>query len=114
MHYKNGREAKVGDPVIGTGYNIKGVIAGIVAGLTPGSDTCNIRVLTLQQSEAVSLAGLSAHVHSEYIGTDEGKPEYETSLYRTVTEHGAVSSFLHAEDALEPKAVEVPIAQNAS
>jgi len=99
---------------VGTGYNIKGVIAGVVAGLTPGADSCNVRIITLQKSEAVSLAGLSAHVHSEYIGTDEGQAHYETSLYRTVTEYGAVSSFLHAEDALEPKAEQVPIAQNAT
>lgn len=43
MHYKNGREAKNGDPVIGLGYNGE-PIAGSIHGITPGSDQCNCTV----------------------------------------------------------------------
>lgn len=43
MHYKNGRLAKDGDPVICKGYN--GLITvGKVYNLTPGTETCNCSV----------------------------------------------------------------------
>lgn len=50
MHYKDGTEAKVGDLVIGKGYNVKNekgepaVFVGTVIGLVPGALSCNIRV----------------------------------------------------------------------
>lgn len=44
MHYKDGTEAKVGDLVKGTCYNTKGVIVGVMLGITPGSNSCNCRV----------------------------------------------------------------------
>jgi len=50
MHYRDGTEARVGDLVRGKGYNVKGPdgelleIQGVVVGLTPGTDTCNLRV----------------------------------------------------------------------
>jgi hypothetical protein len=44
MHYRNGREAKVGDPVVGTTYNRKGQVAGTLVSLTPGTDTCSAKV----------------------------------------------------------------------
>lgn len=43
-HYKDGTEAKIGDQVIGRGYNVKHVISGVVVSLTPGTDTCNLSV----------------------------------------------------------------------
>jgi hypothetical protein len=51
-HYKDGTEAKVGDLIKGTGYNIKGdsgkpaVIVGTLARITPNSDSCNLIILT--------------------------------------------------------------------
>lgn len=46
MHYKNGREAKVGDKVVGHDGN--GLpISGIVAAGIPGADACNICVVPL-------------------------------------------------------------------
>jgi hypothetical protein len=53
MHYRNGREAKVGDLLVGTVYNTtvdgkddspKKVIAGTLVKAVPGSDTCNAEV----------------------------------------------------------------------
>lgn len=41
MHYKNGREAQVGDPVIGVTYNRKGMVVGTLVTLTPGPDNCS-------------------------------------------------------------------------
>lgn len=46
MHFKNGREAKYGDPVIGIGYHGR-VIAGVIHNLNPGSTTCNCDVVTV-------------------------------------------------------------------
>jgi hypothetical protein len=51
-HYKDGTEAKVGDLIKGTGYNIKdasgklAVIVGTLARITPNSDACNLVILT--------------------------------------------------------------------
>ena len=51
-HFKDGTEAKVGDLIKGTGYNIKdasgklAVIVGTLARITPNSDTCNLVILT--------------------------------------------------------------------
>lgn len=44
MHYKNGREAKVGDRVVGTTYNRKDQVAGTLVSLTPGTDQCSAKV----------------------------------------------------------------------
>lgn len=44
MHYKNGREAKVGDMVIGTSYNVKRYITGTLLSITPGLDSCSALV----------------------------------------------------------------------
>lgn len=49
MHYKDGTEAKVGDLVKGTVYNTKGVIVGVMLGITPGSNACNCRVALVRQ-----------------------------------------------------------------
>ena len=45
MHYRDGTEAKVGDVVKGTGYNIKHEISGKVTHLSTGSPTCNIQIM---------------------------------------------------------------------
>jgi hypothetical protein len=116
MHYANGREAKVGDQVAGRGYNIKGSIVGIVAGLTAGADTCNVRILTLQKMNPASgeCAGVAVHCHCEYVPPQPGEtvPLYDVSLFRSVTEYGAVKDFLHVDDVLTlgaAPAMEIPI-----
>jgi len=44
MHYKNGREAKVGDAVVGR--NVSGdPVAGVLVDLLASSDTCNGNVI---------------------------------------------------------------------
>lgn len=44
MHYRNGREAKVGDLVVGRCYNTKGLVAGTLVSITPGMDSCSAKV----------------------------------------------------------------------
>jgi hypothetical protein len=49
-HYSDGTEAKIGDLVVGSGYNVKrpngspATIAGTVVDITPGANSCNIKV----------------------------------------------------------------------
>lgn len=43
-HYIDGTEAKVGDIVRGKPYNTPHEVQGVVVGITPGTDTCNMRV----------------------------------------------------------------------
>lgn len=48
MHYKNGREAKLGDKVISK--DCCGTIqTGVVVALYPGSDTCNVGLIPIGQ-----------------------------------------------------------------
>jgi hypothetical protein len=44
VHYRNGREAKVGDRVVGRCYNTTGLVSGTLVSLTPGPDTCSAMV----------------------------------------------------------------------
>jgi hypothetical protein len=44
MHYVNGREAKVGDLVVGKLFNTKGLVSGTLVSLTPGNDSCSAMV----------------------------------------------------------------------
>jgi hypothetical protein len=45
MHYANGREAKVGDQVVGRTCNVNGkMMAGTLVTLTPGGDQCSAKV----------------------------------------------------------------------
>lgn len=43
-HYSDGTEAKVGDLVKGQPYNTPHEVTGVVVGVIPGSDSCNVRV----------------------------------------------------------------------
>lgn len=42
MHYKNGREAKVGDQIVGR--DCGHALTGIVVRTLPGSETCNLGI----------------------------------------------------------------------
>lgn len=43
MHYSNGREVNLGDPVIGRDW--QGLpVAGVVVKVNPGSETCNMTI----------------------------------------------------------------------
>ena len=45
MHYKNGREAQEGDPVVGMPQYGTKVYAGTIIDINPGSETCNATLL---------------------------------------------------------------------
>ena len=78
-HYKDGTPAKVGDIVVGKGYNQKddsgelATIAAIVVGISPGSDSCNVSLLipngalghfTTPRVDGAAYDGITGHVIS--------------------------------------------------
>lgn len=50
-HYADGQLAKIGDHVVGRGYNVKEAISGIVVGVIEDSESCNLRVAFLKPSD---------------------------------------------------------------
>jgi hypothetical protein len=71
MHYKNGTEAKVGDAVVGTTYNTKGIVSGILVGITPGRESCNCRVALLKGPTTESMISSGAVPMSHLEGTQQ-------------------------------------------
>jgi len=67
MHYKNGREAKVGDKVVGRDW-AGNPTAGIIVQVAPSPNTCNIAVVPLTN---VSLSLNSA----EFLHVDDALPK---------------------------------------
>lgn len=49
-HYSDGTEAKVGDTVYGKPYNTPHKVTGVVVGITPDQDECNLRVVFAQKA----------------------------------------------------------------
>ena len=54
MHYKNGREAKVGDKIVGKDIYTGNPFSGIVGFAHAGSDTCNLTVYPLMATDQMS------------------------------------------------------------
>jgi hypothetical protein len=102
MHYANGREAKVGDPVVGRVYNTEGIIAGTLVSLTPGPDACSAQVewiaaLTSPDQRFPRMQAIdwpSRKRLTQLHGS--GGPEAEFLLCRDYSHAG---NLLHAEDA---------------
>ena len=46
MHYRNGREAKVGDHVVGRNYD-GSILSGVVVTTNAQSDTCNLTIVPI-------------------------------------------------------------------
>lgn len=88
MHYMNGREAKVGDSVVGKDTDGR-IFAGVLHTITPGSDTCNGGVFRFVQVEGPAYGMVMAN------GSHEA-PFYVTPTWTTVS----LKDLVHAEDAL--------------
>lgn len=109
MHYKNGRLAQVGDLVIGTAYNHKGIIiAGTLVSITPGPDNCSAMVgfLVTVKSEGNILPGTGRYGDIQYgavpvkvQGTEQhgSAGVYATTFFKQ--DYTDCHSLLHAEDA---------------
>ena len=96
MHYKNGRLAKIGDPVIGSTYNRKGIQVGILVGITAGTDTCNCRVAMVDVKEASDVAWNElGRCHRESLGDGTSHMNF---LVPTI-DYSQCNHLLHADDA---------------
>ena len=106
MHYKNGREAKVGDLVIGKTYNTQNrTISGTIISITPGPDACSalvafnelILIEDLQKREWIQANDQPVKLQ----GTENhgAKGKLAVINYRQDYTHCAL--LLHADDALE-------------
>ena len=51
MHYRNGREAKNGDPIVSIGNDGKINAVGVLYGATPGNDYCNGTIAPTQSPQ---------------------------------------------------------------
>jgi len=103
MHYKNGREAKVGDHVVGTCFNTKDendqlkIISGTLISLTPGNDSCSAMVgfvQTVLENELVWNSQIVRYQGTEGHGT--AGPKMFTEYKQDYTE---CKYLIHAEDA---------------
>lgn len=108
MHYKNGREARVGDQVVGKTYNRKDPVAGTLVTLTPGEDSCSAKV-----------GFLTMRTFSEMTRGNDDKPfciPYSVVAVQGTEQHGAggvwaltsyeedyteCGNLLHVEDAVK-------------
>jgi hypothetical protein len=98
MHYKNGREAKVGDLVVGKTYNTSGkTISGTLISLTPGPDSCScevgylvVQAVELREANPVRVAGGQQHGN----GGDRVSVGFRS-------DYSECKNLLHAEDAAE-------------
>jgi hypothetical protein len=86
MHYRNGREAKVGDTVVGLTYNRKGQVAGTLLSLTPGPDNCSAKVGYL---ETFPVSAIQRHSTSApgFIGPDD--KVVKVVIIQGAEQHGA-------------------------
>ena len=106
-HYKNGRKALIGDPVVGNTYNRTGIQVGILAGVTPDSGTCNARVIIVEElkpdAQNGSLQyGAHARVHLE----TDGVGNTRTAFHRVEVDYTQCDHLLHAEDAFHGERTE--------
>jgi hypothetical protein len=119
MHYKNGREAHVGDKVVGTVFNTKGIISGTLVSLTPGPDSCSAMVGFLVTKPVEELASPRSGMAMEHVVREQGSEQHGSSGVRIaicyLQDYTEVKYLLHAEDAMETfdnfkKVVEPPLA----
>ena len=116
MHYKNGRLAAVGDPVIGTLVVVPTLVVGTVLEITPDVEagTCDLYVAVTRIVEPV-LSHIElvadARIHREFIpahgqfvmvhNTHNAKAARITSAFVELRKEWAkCSDFLHAQDVL--------------
>ncbi|HAR46245.1 MAG TPA: hypothetical protein DCS05_08795 [Nitrospiraceae bacterium] len=101
MHYKNGREAKVGDKVVGTVFNTKGIIAGTLVSLTPGTDACSAMVgfidLETDFTYPSTLQGIYTPVRIQ--GTEQHGSAGPLAVSGYKQDYTECKNLLHAEDA---------------
>jgi hypothetical protein len=99
MHYRNGREAKVGDQVVGVTYNRKGQqVAGTLVALIPGEDSCSAKVgfivVHTKIEDAVNAPRPVAFQRTQHNGAGG-----EMALIEYVEDYTHAGNLWHADDA---------------
>lgn len=107
MHYRNGREAKVGDRVVGRCFNTKGLVAGTLVSLTPGPDACSAKVgflktfpvteVTNASFEAAGFVGTTDRVCAIQ-GTEQHGMYGPLAVTKYVEDYSEAKNLLHADD----------------
>jgi hypothetical protein len=111
MYYRNGREAKVGDRVVGRCYNTKGLVAGTLVSVTPGTDACSAKVGFLETwtPEAQPLmsvgSGLVAVQGTEQHG---GAGKLAVTVFRE--DYTECKNLLHVDDVAKDGALLAEVA----
>ena len=99
MHYKNGREAIVGDRVIGRTYNQKDVVVGTLLSITPGAASCNCMVGYIKVRELpITPGGLQV---VKVMGTENHGFSGKWSALVYEEDYTQCDHLLNAEDAAE-------------
>jgi hypothetical protein len=124
MHFANGREAKLGDLVVGYGYNttqpILGAspdtrpeskkLAGTLVKATPGSDRCNAEIEWVEVVELTSASATAtnpmqfSHIPRPRMAIGEPRlyqsPTGAVQAHFTCRDYTHVGALLHVEDAI--------------
>jgi hypothetical protein len=105
MHYKNGREAKVGDPVVGRCYNTPGLVAGTLVSITPGPDSCSALVAFIKSKPGATPLDWCTASPIKVMGTSHhgSKEPLQALVYREDYAHCA--NLLHADDVAKDGAI---------
>jgi len=102
MHYKNGREAKVGDLVIGKTYNTQDrTITGTIVSITPGIDACSALVSYVELkliSELTKLEYISPQDTIKIQGTQNHGSAGELAVLIHRFDYTHCGNLLHADD----------------
>src|SRR5574337_620794 len=103
MHYKNGREAHVGDSVVGNVFNNKGIKAGTLVSLTPGPDSCSAMVgfLEVKQVEGLTPSSLAYDTLVKVQGTIQHGSAGAVAVTYYKQDYTECKNLLHAEDAFK-------------
>jgi len=112
MHYRNGRVAIVGDPVVGTVFNNGGqIVAGTLASVTPGPDACSAMVgytVTAKTDEKtfkqgyVLVNGKPMYLSNGLVkvqGTEKHGSDGDVAVTLYVQDYTECKNLMHAEDA---------------
>ena len=93
MHYKNGREAKLGDRVVGRdSYN--NLVTGTVVQIMPGATSCNALIRGTQVIPTTpNCFGTGSN---QFVTDADGKAHYVIDQ----NQHLTCADLIHAEDAL--------------
>ena len=100
MHYANGREARVGDHVVGRCYNTEKLVAGVLMSVTPGADACSALVGYLDVFPAEAQPGGLYTALCEVHGDQQHGAAGEKKVTRFRTDYTHCANLMHVDDVV--------------